>query len=87
MERVNGCRELGRSSVVCSGFDELIGFESPVVCCDKSRCPLMGRPAFPFIGQGKAGVTAKGKEGNEKEKKSSRIDGSFFFFMWVPLTL
>ena len=38
----------------------------------------MGRPAFPFIGQGKARVTVEGKGENEKEKKSSRIIGSFF---------
>ena len=44
IERVNGYRELGRYSVVCSGFDELIRFESPVVCCGEFRsmvrCPL-----------------------------------------------
>ena len=87
MEMVNGCRELGRCSVVCLGFDELIGFEFPVVCCDEFRCPLMGRPAFPFIGQGKAGVTVEGKKENQKEKKSSRIAGSFFSSMRVPSTL
>ena len=47
----------------------------------------MGRPAFPFIGQGKARVTVEGKEENEKEKKSSRIVGSFFSFTRVPPTL
>ena len=47
----------------------------------------MGRPAFPFIGQGKAWVIVEEKEENEKEKKSSRIIGSFFSFMRVPLTL
>ena len=46
--------------------------------------PFMGRPAFPFIGQGKAWVTTKEKEKNEM--KASRIDGSFFF-MRVPLIL
>ena len=35
----------------------------------------MGCPTFPFIGQGKAEVTAEGREENEKDKKSSRIDG------------
>ena len=40
----------------------------------------MGRPAFPFIGQGKAWIIVEGKEENEKEKKSSRIAGSFFSF-------
>ena len=49
--------------------------------------PFMGHPAFPFIGQGKAWVTVVGKEENEKEKKSSRIVGSFFSFTWVPPTL
>ena len=72
MERMNGCRELGCCSVVCSGFDELIRFESPMVCCDEFRSlvryPIMGRPAFPFIGQGKARVTAgeKGESGGEE---------------------
>jgi len=44
----------------------------------------MGHPAFPFIGQGKAQVTAEGKEENEKETKSSRIAGSFFFLHAGP---
>ena len=44
-------------------------------------------PAFPFIGQGKAWVIVEEKEENEKEKKSSRIAGSFFSFMRVPPTL
>jgi len=47
----------------------------------------MGCPAFPFIGQGKAHVIVEGKEENEKEKKSSRMVGSFFPFTWVPLNL
>ena len=54
------------------------------------RCiamPFMGRPAFPFIGQEKAQVIVEGKEEDEKEKKSSRITGSFFSFMRVPPTL
>ena len=47
----NGCRELGRFPAVClcvlvgSGFD---GFESELMRC--VAMPLMGRPAFPFIG-------------------------------------
>ena len=49
------------------------------------RCPLMGDPAFPFIGQGKARVTVEGKE--ENEKKSFRIAGSFFSYMQVLSTL
>ena len=64
--------------LVCSNqFRVLIG----------SSPPFMGRPTFPFIGQGKARVTVKEKEEDEKEKKSSRIDGSFFSFRWVPLTM
>ena len=47
----------------------------------------MGRPASPFIGEGKAQIIAKEKEKNEREKKTSRIIGSFFSFMRVPLTL
>ena len=88
MREANGSRELGRFPAVClcvlvgSGFD---GFESQLMRC--VAMILMGRPAFPFIGQGKAWVTVEGKEENEKEKKSSRIVGSFFSFMQVPLTL
>ena len=44
----------------------------------------MGCPASPFIGEGKARVTAEEKEKNEREKKALRIDISFFSFMWVP---
>ena len=49
----------------------------------------MGRPAFPFIGQGKARVIEEEKEKNERERerKASRIAGSFFSFMRVPPTL
>ena len=47
----------------------------------------MGLPTFPFIGQGKARITVEGEEENEKEKKSSRIVGSFFSFTRVLLTL
>ena len=45
---------------------------------------FMGRHAFPFIGQGKARVIAEEKEKNEREKKASRVTGSFFSFMRVP---
>ena len=31
--------------------------------------PFMGHPAFPFIGQGKAWVTAEEKEKNERERE------------------
>ena len=44
----------------------------------------MGRPASPFIDEGKARVTAEEKKKNEREKKGSRIAGSFFSFMGVP---
>ena len=47
----------------------------------------MGRPASPFIDEGKARVTEEEKEKNEREKKASRVAGSFFSFMWVPLIL
>ena len=72
--------------LIGSGFD---GFESELVCSVvmQSILPFMGHPTFPFIGQGKAWVTVEGKEENEKEKKSSRITGSFFSFKQVPPTL
>ena len=47
----------------------------------------MGHPASPFIGEGKARVTEDEKEKNEREKKASRVAGSFFSFMQVPLIL
>ena len=81
VSRANGCRELSRFPAVClcvlvsSGFD---GFESQLMRC--VPVPFMGRPPFPFIGQGKTRVTVEGKEENEKEKKSSRIVGSFFSY-------
>ena len=68
--------------LVRSGFD---GFESQLMRC--VAMPFMGCPAFPFIGQGKARVIVEGKEEDEKEKKFSRITGSFFSFMWVLPTL
>ena len=61
--------------LIGSGFD---GFQSKSMRCVVMS--LIGRSAFSFIGQGKARVTVEGKEENEKEKKSSRIIGSFFFF-------
>ena len=42
------------------------------------RVPFTGRPAFPFIGQGKARVTMEGKEGNEKEKSPPESSGPSF---------
>ena len=47
--------------------------------------PFMGRPAFSFIGEGKARVTEEEKEKNEREKKASRVAESFFSFMRVPM--
>ena len=47
----------------------------------------MGRPTFPFIGEGEARVIAEEKEKNERERKASRIAGSFFSFMQVPSIL
>ena len=87
MRGANGCQELGRFLAVClcvligSGFD---GFKSELMRC--VAMTLMGCPAFPFIGQGKARVTVERKKENEKEKKSYRIAGSFSF-TWVSLTL
>ena len=49
--------------------------------------PFMGRPASPFIGEGKVRVTEEEKKKNEREKKASRVAGSFFSFIRVPLIL
>ena len=86
MRGANWCRKLGRFLAVCLcvlvglGFD---GFESQLMRC--VAMILLGRPTFPFIGQGKARVIVEGKEEDE-EKKSFKIAKSFSF-MWVPTTL
>ena len=49
--------------------------------------PFMGRPAFSFIGEGKARVTEEEKEKNGGENKASRVVGSFFSFVRVPSIL
>ena len=48
---------------------------------------IMGCPTSPFIDKGKARVREEEKEKNEREKKASRVVGSFFSFMRVPLIL
>ena len=53
------------------------------MCCNA----LYGTPCFPFYRPKESTVTVKGKEEDEKEKKSSRIAGSFFYFTRVPPTL
>ena len=57
------------------------------ISVSRSRSPFMGRPASPFIGEGKTWVIEEENEKNEREKKTSRAVGSFFSFMWVPLIL
>ena len=59
-------------------------------CVKISRVPIpqiMGRPASPFICEGKARVTEEEKEKNEREKKASRVARSLFSYMRVPLIL
>jgi len=49
----------------------------------------MGRPAFPFIGEGE-GTCYREREREERGKareKAFRVVASFFFFMWVPSTM
>ena len=56
-----------------------------LVSCSCVKIPhFIGCPASPFIGERKAHVTEEEKEKNEREKKASRIIGSFFSFMRVP---
>ena len=45
----------------------------------------VGRPTSPFIGEGKAWVTEEEKEKNEREKKASRVAGSFSFMRVPPI--
>ena len=58
-----------------------------LLCFDSMPPSSMGRPASPFKDEGKAWVTEEEKEKNEREKKASRVAGSSFSFMWVPLVL
>ena len=58
------------------------------MCRDESiRGPLNGMPYFPFYRPRESIGYSRGREENEREKKSFRIAGSFFSFMWVPPTL
>ena len=45
----------------------------------------MGRPTSHFIGEGKARVIEEENEKNEREKKASRITGSFSFMRVSPI--
>ena len=91
VERVNGCRELGCCSAVCLccvlvslRFDGFVMIRSGLAWIDPM--PVLGHPAFSFIDQGKAQVTAEEKRRNKREMKSFRIARSFSSFMRVPLT-
>ena len=81
MRGANGCRELGRFSAVCLcvliglGFD---GFESELMRC--VAMSLMGRPTFPFIGQGKAWVTV-----DEERRTRGRGSPSWSLGLSFPL--
>ena len=66
MEWVNGCRELGRCLVVCSGFDELIRFESLVVHCDEFRCPPNETLCFLFYRPRESRGYIRGKKGESE---------------------
>ena len=45
-------------------------------CCVQISLFFIGRPASPFIGEGKTRVIEEEKEKNEIEKKASRVTGS-----------
>ena len=66
MKGVNGCGELDRPSAVCSCCALVFLSRGSVLC--GSGSPFMGRPASPFIGQGKARVIADEKEKKEREE-------------------
>ena len=84
-------RERERGSQVSGGRSErVLRARLPlsrvlVLCSCVLIPPFMGRPASPFIGEGKARVTEEEKE-KERDKKASRVAGSFSF-MRVPLIL
>ena len=86
MERSKGYRELGHCSAMCSRFD---ASGSAVIRCDvqcHEPIPLVGCPAFPFIGQERAGFTDGRKEENERQRKSFKDARSSFSSMWALLT-
>ena len=50
--------------------------------------PQRGAPCFPFYRRRESAGYRRGKgEERERWKKASRVAGSFFSFMWVPLIL
>ena len=79
VERMNGYRELGPCSAMCSRFDAS-GFD--LMRCD----PLNGTPCFPFYRLRESMGYNGRKEENERERKSFRVIGPFFSFARVPLT-
>ena len=76
---------LSRVLVLCSGRFEVRWVRNGSIGSGLNRSiSFVGCPAFPFIGQGKAQVTAEGKRRTrEREPKSLRVAGSFFSFMRV----
>ena len=82
---MNGYRELGRCSAMCSRFDasgfDLIGaMSSPMM-------PLSGMSYFPFYRPRESTGYSGGKEKNEREPKAFRIARSFLSFIRVLPTL
>ena len=57
--------------------------------CDCWLDATYGMPYFPFYRPRESMGYSGGKKKNrrERESKAFRITGSFFSFMWVPLTL
>ena len=91
---MNGCRELGCCSAVCLccvlvglRFDGFVMVRSGLASIDRSPDHLREASCFPFYRPKESMGYSGGREENEREKKSSRIVGSFFSFMWVLLTL
>jgi len=60
--------------LVGSRFDGFVMVRSGLASIDRS-IPFVGRPAFPFIGQGKAQVTAKGKRRTRESRRPSESSG------------
>ena len=73
---MNGYLELGRYSAMCLRFD----------ASGLDLIPFSGMPYFPFYRPRESMGYSRRKEENKRERKSFRVAGPFFSFVWAPLT-